>query len=92
MENIEKCGFMEDEIYPLTIVRDRYIGTYSGGEYTAWNLNFYEIPMDIALSDVYCMKFWDNEENRKKYIVGKGRTASEALADLYIKLKGGANG
>jgi hypothetical protein len=48
--------------------------------------------MDIALSDVYCMEFWDNKENQKKYVVGKGRTASEALADLYIKLKGGANG
>ena len=88
MENIEKCGFMEDEIYPLTIVRDRYTGAYSGGEYTAWNLDFYEIPMDIALSDVCCMEFWDNEENQKNYIVGKGRTVSEALADLYIKLKG----
>ena len=92
MEKIEKCGFMEDEIYPLTITADRYTGTYSGGQFIAWNLDFYEIPMDIALSDVCCMEFWDNEENQKKYIVGKGRTAGEALADLYIKLKGGANG
>lgn len=82
--------FMEDEIYPLTIVKDRYSGAYSGGEHTAWNLDFYEIPIDIALDDVCCMEFWENEENKQKYIVGKGRTVSEALADLYVKLKGGA--
>lgn len=82
--------FMEDEIYPLTIVKDRYSGAYSGCEYTAWNLGFYEIPIDIELSDVRCMEFWENEENKQEYIVGKGRTASEALADLYVKLKGSA--
>lgn len=90
-ENKQECEYMEDEIYPLTILEDRYTGIYSGGKYTAWNLEFYEIPRDIVLSDEPCMEFWNDEEKEQKYIVGKGETVSEALADLYIKLKGISN-
>ena len=82
---------MEDEIYPLTIVKDRYMGSYSGGKYTAWNLDSAEVPIDIGADDVSCFSFWRTDE-ADKYIIGKGDTVSEALADLYIKLKGGANG
>ena len=32
-----------NEIYPLTIINDRYAGTYSGGIFTAWNMDYYEI-------------------------------------------------
>ena len=91
MENIEKCGFMEDEIYPLTIVADRYTGCYSGGNYTAWNLDHYNLPSEIDDDDVTCCGFWRGADCQE-YVIGKGRTASEALADLYVKLKGGANG
>lgn len=87
MNITENCEFMEDEIYPLTIVRDRFSGVYSGGEYTAWNLEFNEIPIDISLCDSICMDFWDNDDKLNHYVIGKGRTSSEALADLYIKLK-----
>lgn len=76
-----------DCIYPLTVVRDRYSGTYSGGVYTAWNLDYYEIPMDVALSGVPCMEFWDNENIQNNYVIGKGGTVEEAIADLYIKLE-----
>ena len=86
MENIEKCGFMEDEIYPLVIIRDRYTGVYSGGKYTAWNLDAEEIPIDINADDVSCFNFWWTDK-ADKYIIGKGDTVNEALADLYIKLK-----
>lgn len=88
MENIEKCGFMEDEIYPLTITADRYTGTYSGGQFIAWNLDADEVPEEIYCDDCGCHEFWRDNE----IVCGKGRTVSEALSDLYIKLKGGANG
>lgn len=26
--------------YPLTIIADRYNGTYSGGRFTAWNMDY----------------------------------------------------
>lgn len=74
--------FMEDSIYPLTIVSDRYSGAYSGGEYTAWNLLAEDVPEGIEADDVGCHSFWlDNE-----IVCGKGRTVCEALADLYMKL------
>lgn len=77
--------FIEDEIYPLTITSDRYNGTYSGGNYIAWNLLAEDIPSETDGGDVDCYEFWLTNE----IVFGKGRTVSEALADLYIKLKGG---
>ncbi len=90
MEHNELKPFVEDEIYPLTIIADRYSGTYSGGDYLAFNLDFCDIPEGILGDDVTAMEFWDYYS--KDYIVGKCRTVSEALSDLYIKLnKGRAN-
>lgn len=75
--------YIEDVIYPLTVIADRYGGAYSGGAYTAWNLDPWEVPKGVDGDDVECMSFWfDN-----KILYGKGRTVSEALGDLYIKLK-----
>ena len=81
------ANIMEDEIYPLVISRDRYTVAYSGGKYTAWNVELEEIPTEIEDSDVPCRNFWYNQEDNSTYIVGKGNTVSEALADLYIQLK-----
>lgn len=73
------------EIYPFTVVMDRYGGAYSGGEFTAWNLDFYEIPPEIAGDDVTCYDFWQ----KNKIPVGKGNGLREAVLDLYIRLKKG---
>lgn len=75
--------FMEDEIYPLTIVADRYNGAYSDGKYTAWNLLAEDIPEGTEADDVDCHNFWLENE----IVCGKGRTVSEALIDLYFKLQ-----
>lgn len=77
--------FIEDTIYPLTITADRYTGAYSGGNFIAWNLDADEVPEEIYSDDCGCYEFWRDNE----IICGKGRTVSEALADLYIKLKDG---
>ena len=76
---------MEDEIYPLTITADRYSGAYSGGRFIAWNLDADEVPEDIYSDDCGCHIFWADNE----IVCGKGTTVSEALADLYAKLKEG---
>ena len=81
------ADIMENEIYPLVIIKDRYTGTYSRGKYTAWNIYYEEIPFDIEGEDAVCRNFWYAQEDNPTYIVGKGDTVSEALADLYIKLK-----
>lgn len=73
----------ENKIYPLTIVSDRYGGTYSGGNFTAWNLDFDEIPHAVNSDDVDCHEFW--LENQ--IVVGKGSTINEAIYDLYLKLE-----
>lgn len=73
-----------NKIYPLTIIRDRYNGAYSGGKYLAFNLNLNEIPLEIEGNDSDCMNFfYDN-----KLIIGKGHTIEEAVNDLIEKLEG----
>ena len=68
-------------IYPLIIVLDRYSGAYSGGEYTAFNLEY--PPKEIYSSDVECMEFWDTTDLK----VGKGNTPEEAINNLKEVLK-----
>ena len=74
--------FIEDSIYPLTIIADRYTGAYSGGNFIAFNLEADEVPEDVYSDDCGCHDFWKNND----IICGKGRTVSEALANLYIEL------
>lgn len=66
------------EIYPLTITKDRYCGTYSRGEYLAWKLDIWEVPRDPFEDDVTCMMFWD----MNKIPVGRGETPEAAVSDL----------
>lgn len=72
-----------NEIYPLTIINDRYTGTYSGGIFTAWNMDYYEIPTDPDEDDVTCMLFWAKTD----IIVGRGETPQEAVDDLKRRLE-----
>ena len=71
------------EIYPLTIIADRYCDTYSGGKFTAWNMDYYEIPTEPAEDDVTCMRFW----GKTKIPVGRGETPQEAVEDLKRRLE-----
>ena len=70
------------EMYPLTIILDRYGGTYSGGKYTAWNKYFHEIDERVDGDDVSCCEFFYKNKN-----YGKGETIEEAIADLENKIK-----
>lgn len=77
--------------YPLTVVMDRYSGTYSGGYFTAWNRYPVEIPSSIDDSDNVAMAFWDNYHKKEKtfedgrLMVGFGETADAAIKDLIAK-------
>jgi hypothetical protein len=78
---------MVDKIYPIAIVSDRYSGTYSGGEWTAWALDPWNLPDGIFDSDVECAVAWRNlKEDRKrgKLAFGIGNTPDEALRDLVM--------
>lgn len=72
----------EKELYPLSIVKDRYNGTYSKGTYTAWNLHLKDVPQDIEDEVEHCRQFWDDNT----FAVGLGGSANEAAQDLYEKL------
>lgn len=73
---------MKDDIYPVTIVLDRYAGTYSKANWTAWNKDISEVPDEIEADDVTCMEFWNTYDG----VVGKGATPNEAYNDLISKL------
>lgn len=71
------------DVYPLTIVADRYSGTYSGGAYLAFNCETEYVPRKIADNDSSTSEFWNNST----LTIGKGNTPNEALEDLANKLK-----
>lgn len=71
-----------DDIYPLTIICDRYCGAYSGGKYTAWNKEFYNIPEEVSADDNTCWSFWDE----CPYKVGIGNSVTDAVNGLIKKL------
>lgn len=92
----------QQDIYPLTIIRDRYNGTYSGASYLAFNLDSNSVPSEVHGSDTPCLYFWDlidegnfvdgkvacDYRDVVKY-VGKGATIEDAVIDLYHKMKDG---
>lgn len=86
---------MQDEIYPQTIVKDRYQGAYSDSLYTAWNCDPDIVPAEINDEDIPCMAFWSaftpgtlpNGDGDKLYC-GKGKTPNEALIDLARVMAG----
>ncbi len=72
-----------DNIYPLTVVADRYGGCYSGGKYLAFNMDFECVPEEINSDDVTVHEFFRDTE----LIIGKGNTITEAVIDLARKLR-----
>lgn len=70
--------------YPLTILKDRYGGIYSGGDYLAFPLEPNNLPYGYAASEVTCVSFWKDYSEP----VGKGNTPEEAsviLNELIMK-------
>lgn len=67
-------------IYPVTIMKSRYGGSYSGGRWIAFNLDI--IPSDAYGEDIPCSEFFNNYKD-----YGKGETPDEAYKDLQKILK-----
>ena len=72
-----------NNIYPLTIIRDRYSGSYSGGTYVAFNLEAHKVPAEVFGDDCTAMRFWKHF----KGVVGCGGCADSAVKDLLKNLK-----
>lgn len=75
-----------DEVYPVTIIDDRYSGCYSGGKYLAFNVEPWDVPKGVSWGgDVDCAEFWADEA--LKYVIGKGNTPNEAYRNLVEKIQ-----
>lgn len=80
LENLEKGS-----TYPVTIVMDRYSGSYSGAQWLAFQSDPEDLPEEIGASDPDEEDFWRNHSDEQRPI-GKGNTPNEAYMDLLPKL------
>lgn len=64
--------------YPVTIVKDRYGGVYSGAKWIAFNREV--APDKVGGSDMQEMEFW--REDHEDYLIGKGATPDAAYHNL----------
>lgn len=74
-----------DGAYPLCVIKDRYGGTYSGGEYTAWCCGVGYIPDGVFEDDLTCGSTWGGLKAARKKgeaAYGIGETPDDALRDL----------
>lgn len=82
MTNKEKKDWLAVK-YPLTVIRDRYDGTYSGAMWLAFPLHYFYIPSAIRAEDLACANFWKGY----KEPVGKGAYANDAVVDLIEQMR-----
>lgn len=80
----EQGGKYKDiyDMYPVTIVMDRYGGCYSGAGWIAFNSD--EVLFGVGASDMLCHDFWMYDAPQMK--IGKGATPSEAWQNLWDNL------
>ena len=74
---------------PLTVIKDRYLGTYSGFRFHAWPKNLADVDRAVFADDVTCGYFWEWVRT-KDICVGLGETRDEAVKDLIKKMASGA--
>ena len=75
-----------EDIFPVTIINDRYGGCYSKGAFLAFNLEPWDVPRGVSWGgDVDCAEFWADEA--PKYVIGKGNTPNEAYRDLVERIQ-----
>jgi hypothetical protein len=86
IKKVELEELAKGNIYPVTIVMDRYNGIYSNGIWLAFNLDPCDIPDEIGGDDPTEMIFW-REHDETKLPIGKGATPDEAIEDLKKKIK-----
>jgi hypothetical protein len=70
--------------YPVTIVRDRYTGSYAGALWLAYPLHNW--PAESQSGDIDARDFWQRADEID-HPIGKGSTPDEALATLVDGMK-----
>ena len=74
---------MINNIYPLTVIYDRYNSSYSGGKYVVFNLESLDIPKKIFGDDNVAIKFWKH----CKIIVGVEGNPDNTIKNLIKNLR-----
>ena len=69
--------------YLVTIILDRYNGSYSGAKFIAYPQEPYEICNEVNSDDIACLTYWNDFSS----IIGKGNTPNEAYEDLLNNMK-----
>jgi hypothetical protein len=80
--NMENVNTWLSRRYPLTIIRDRYNGIYSGGDWIAFPFRIAEILVVVNSNDEDCMAFWENYTEA----YGLSKSPDAALSDLLDKM------
>lgn len=70
-----------DGLYPVTIFRARYGGSYEGSDWVALWADLEDFPDDAAGSDVECVAWYANADKHGAPL-GRGASPDEALKDL----------
>jgi hypothetical protein len=83
-KKIELDNLSKGHIYPVTIVMDRYTGTYSSALWLAIQIDPDDMPPEIGGGDSDEEMFW-REHDDLKFPIGKGNTPNDALEDLKKK-------
>ena len=87
--NWELFNKLDIDVYPVTIMSDRYHGTYNGGyNFHAWSCNEDEIPADIDGPDIECANARHRVKEDMRLVVGFGSTPNVALLDVWLKQNG----
>jgi len=71
-----------DLLNPITIIEDRYNGTYTGFQWISFNLNDDEVPQEVSGSDLVHAEFW----TKNTIVVGMGNTPDEAVEELRTNI------
>ena len=86
IKEVQLEALAKGEVYPATIVADRYDGTYSGAKWIAFQFDSENVPEQIGGDDTDEIDFWERH-NPEFFPIGKGSTPDLALSDLKEKLK-----
>lgn len=73
-----------DYLEPVTIIPDRYSGTYSGAPWLAFPLQPPDVPDEPSGGDIIAASWWDQAGDAP---VGRGDTPDHAHADLLRRLE-----
>lgn len=70
---------MTNRLYPVTIIRSRYKGAYSGGSWLAFYCDPEDIPPEATADDGTCAAWFHSDPAA---FVGRGSTPDGAYNDL----------